>query len=200
MFIDIIQRCEKVNAPFLISFFFYLAKSLSHLCGNLLAHFSLHYCFNSATPEGLIMNSPLKVVSQHFNQIQIWTLTWPLHNLHFVFFQLFVSLPTVIFLIIVIVVMQNSNALQFEFANIWPNVLPQDFLVKKAEFRVSSVTACHRGPEIEAPPGNYTTTIFDSWFDVLFLKHCWYINGRCNKTNVFQKVKLLCCQSIQYSP
>ncbi len=51
-----------------------------------------------------------------------------------------------------------------------------------------------------SPDHQTTTTMFDCWNDVLFMKCCVDFNPRCNGTHTFQKVQLLSHRSTEYLP
>ncbi len=57
-----------------------------------------------------------------------------------------------------------------------------------------SIKASRPGPETDH---HMTTTMFDCWYDVLFIMLCWFY-ARSNGTHTFQKVQLLSHQSTEY--
>ncbi len=61
------------------------------------------------------MKGLFKVMPQHLNWIQVWTLTWPLQNLNFVFLQPYRSGLAGVFGIIVL--LHNPSVLELEVTN-----------------------------------------------------------------------------------
>ncbi len=61
------------------------------------------------------MNGLFKFMPQHFNQIYVRTLTWPLQNLNFVFLEPFRGGLAGVFGIIVL--LHNTSALELEVTN-----------------------------------------------------------------------------------
>ncbi len=98
-------------------------------------------------------------------------MTWPVQNLNFVFLEPFRGGLAGVFGIIVL--LHNPSALELEVTNWWLDILLHDFLI---ECRIhgsinygksSSSWSCKA-----APDHHTTTTMFDCWYDALFMKCC----------------------------
>ncbi len=143
--------------------------SLSHRCGGILAQSSLQNCFNSATLEGF---QAWKDCLRSCHSISIGfksgLLTWPLQNLHFV--QPFRGGLAGVFGIIVL--LHNPSALELEVTNWWPDILLQDFLIECRIHGSINYGKSSRSWSCKAAPDHHTTTTFDCWYDVLFMKCC----------------------------
>lgn len=172
--------------------------SLSHRCGGVLTHSTLQNCFYSATLEGFqAWTTFFKVKPQHLNRIQVRTLTRPLPNLHLGFFKPFWGGLAGVFWIIVL--LQNPSALQV--TNWWPDILLQDFLVESRIHGSINPSKSSRSWSSKAAPDHHiNTTIFDCWYDVLFLKCCVTFTTDVTGRKPSKKVQLLSLQSTEYFP
>ncbi len=107
----------------------------------------------------------------HLKQILVQTLTWPLRNLHFVFLEPFRGGLAGVFQIIVL--LHNPSALELEVTNWWPDILLQDFLIECRIHVSINYGKSSRSWSCKAAPDHYTTTtMFDCWYDDLFMKCC----------------------------
>ncbi len=106
---------------------------------------------------------------QHLNLIWVLTLTWPLQNLNFVFLETFRGGLAGVFRIIVL--LHNPRVLE---VTIWRlDILLRDFLIECRIHGYINYDKWSRSWSCKAAPDHHTTTtMFDWWYDVLFMKCC----------------------------
>ncbi len=146
--------------------------SLSHRCGWILAHSSLQNCFNSATLEGFRAWMDW-LRSCHSISIGFKPGLWLGHSktFNFVFLEPFRGGLAGVFGIIVL--LHNTSALELEVTNWWPDILLQDFLIECRIHGSINYGKSSRSWSCKAAPDHHTTTtMFDCWYDVLFMKCC----------------------------
>ncbi len=72
-----------------------------------------------------------------------------------------------------IVLLHNPSALELEVTNWQPDILLQDFLIECRIHDSINYGKWSRSWSCKAAPDNHTTTtMFDCWYDVLFMKCC----------------------------
>ncbi len=172
--------------------------SLLQRCGGILAHSSWQNCCNSTTLEGFRAWTAF-LRSCHSISIGFRSGLWLGHSKVFILF--FFSHSEVDLLVFwIIVLLQNPSSLQLGVTNRWPDIVLQDFLVdSRIHGSIYHSKSSRSWSSKTAPDHHTTTTIFYCWYDVLFLK-CCYFYTRCNGTHTFQKVQLLSRQSTEYFP
>ncbi len=73
----------------------------------------------------------------------------------------------------VFTLLHNPSALELEVTNWWLNFLLQDFLIECRIHDSINYGKSSRSWSCKAAPDHHTaTTIFDCWYDVLFMKCC----------------------------
>ncbi len=139
--------------------------SLSHRCGGILAHSSLQNCFNSATLEGFQAWMDC-LRSCHNISIGFKFGLW----LNIIFLEPFRGGLVGVFGIIVL--LHNPSALKLEVTNWWPDILLQDFLIECRIHGSINYGKSSRSWSCKAAPDHHITTMFNCWYDVLFMKCC----------------------------
>ncbi len=73
----------------------------------------------------------------------------------------------------IIVLLHNLSSLELEITNWWPDILLQDFLIEYRIYGSINNGKLSRLCSCKAASDHYTTTtMFDWWYDVLFMKSC----------------------------
>ncbi len=73
----------------------------------------------------------------------------------------------------IIVLLHNPSALELEVTNWWPDILLQDFLIEcRIHGSINYGKSSRSWSCKTAPDHHITTTMFDCWYDVLFMKCC----------------------------
>ncbi len=81
------------------------------------------------------------------------------------------------------------------------DILLQDFLIECRIHGSINYGKSSRSWSCKANSDHHTaTTMFDCWYDVLFMKCCVWFYVSCNGTRTFQKVQLLSHQSTEHLP
>lgn len=146
----------------------------SRVCGNRQGVFHIAVekcplCFAellklSHTEMFLCMNRLFKVMPQHLNWVQVWTLTRPLQKPSFCFFLTIIAGLADVFWIIVL--LQNPLVSEPEVTNWWLAILFQDFLL---DGKIHCSISHKQVVQSSLRPSYYH---HHAWHDVLFKKYC----------------------------
>ncbi len=81
--------------------------------------------------------------------------------------------PEIFRLFATLVLLHNPSALELEVTNWWLDILLQDFLIECRIHGSINYGKSSRSWSCKAAPDHHTTTtMFDCWYDVLFMKCC----------------------------
>ncbi len=149
-----------------------LSISLSHRCGGISAHSSLQNCFNSATLEGFWAWMDC-LRSCHIISIGFKSRLWLGHSKTLILFFLSHSEVDLLVCFGIIVLLHNPSALELKVTNWRPVILFQDFLIECRIHGSINYGKSSRSWSCKAAPEHHTTTtMFDCWYHVLFMKCC----------------------------
>ncbi len=143
--------------------------SLSHRCGGILSHSSLQNCFNSATLEVLrAWKDCLR--SCHSISIGVKSGLWLSHSKTLISFLLSYSELDLLMCLGSLSCCKTQERLNLR-SNWWLDILLQDFLIECRIHDSFDVWQVVQVLKIQSRPDHHTNnTIFDCWYDVLFMK------------------------------